>query len=202
MITHSLIIAVLESYTMVDRQVRLLAELLSEHWELILVDDGSVPEIPVPERRPANTTILRTAEKREPGEWTQKLQINKAVQVASGEYIVKNDIDHVFTPEAIAAAERFGGDMMLFHRTAGILREDLSIEPIRHSVRSPIDDIYVMRRQLFLELGGYPVTRHYGYAGKCFAEYSCRPEAQPPRDALIYVVPEPHAVYHGLERVR
>lgn len=202
MITHSLIIAVVESYTMVNRQVRLLAKLLPENWELILIDDGSVPEISIPEERPANTVIIRATEKRKPGEWTQKLQINKAVPLARGEYIVKNDIDHVLTVNAIVAADRFNGDMMLFHRRAGVLQDDLSIKSIHHRVQSPIDDIYVMRKQLFLDLGGYPVTRRYGNAGLCFKEYSGRDEARPSRDAVIYVVPESHATYHKLPRVR
>lgn len=203
MITHSLIIAVLESYTMVDRQIRLLTRLLPDTWELILVDDGSDPMIPFPSIHPQNFRLVRTFEVRRPGEWTQKRAINRCVASTLGEYIVKSDIDHVFTAEAIAAADRFRGDMMLFHRKAADLREDLRIEPIEHFLTSPIDDIYVMRRALFLELGGYPeyLERRYGGGGSPFWKYSRSPEAQPPHDALIYAVPDSHATYHGLKRI-
>jgi len=200
-ITHSLVIAVVESYGMVEKQCRLMAELLPEHWEMILVDDGSDPIIPFPAVRPQHFALFRTFEQRQQGEWTQKLAINKGVNSAHGEYIVKSDMDHVFTAGAIAAADRFRGDMMLFHRKAARLNEDLTIEALYHDVSSPVDDIYVMRKQLFVDRGGYPVTRQYGAAGKCFWDLSRRPEAQPPDDALIYVVPGEYATYHGLKRV-
>lgn len=200
MITHSFIVAVVESYAMVEKQVRLLTRLLPSNWELILVDDGTVPAIPMPSETPAHFQMLRTNEIRKPGEWTQHEAINKAVATARGTYIVKSDIDHVFTPEAVAAAERFTGDMMLFHRRAALLTDNLTIWPLEHEVHSPVDDIWIMRRDLFLELGGYPVTRRYGGAGKAFWEYSRKPEAQPSPDARIFVTPDTHEKYHGLER--
>lgn len=203
MITHSLIISVLESYAMAVRQVRWLAQLLPENWELIFNDDGSKPEIPFPDNWSRRFQFIRTDCGRKPGEWTQHEAINLMARVARGKYLVKSDIDHIFTPAAIAAADRFEGDMMLFDRRAGVLTEGLQIEPLDHEVSSPVDDIYVIRRDLFLSLGGYPepVTRRYGGAGKCFWGYSRKPEAQPPDGALIYVTPGTHEKYHSLERV-
>lgn len=217
MITHSFVMAVLESYTMAARQVRWLAKILPPNWELIFVDDGSVPEIPIPSGCPPMFTLLRTREVRQPGEWTQHEAINWGVETARGEYIVKSDVDHIFTPAAIAAADSFAGDMMLFERKAGLLApglpvtpldhpvhapvDELYVMPLDHPVHTPVDDIYVMRRSLFIDRGGYPVTRRYGGAGKAFWDFSRRPEAQPPAGALIYVAPDTHEQYHSLKRV-
>jgi len=109
-------------------------------------------------------------------------------------------VGEILTPGAIEAANRFTGDMMLFHRKAGLLKDDLTIEPLEHDVYSPVDDIYLMRRSLFLKDGGYPSTRKYGTAGKHFWRHSRRPEAQPPEGALIYVTPDTHETYHNLVR--
>jgi hypothetical protein len=202
-ISHSLIIAVLESYAMAAKQVRWLAKILPANWELILVDDGSEPPIMPPEDRPENFLLIRTGQVRKRGEWTQHLAINQAAPFARGRYIVKSDIDHVFTPAAIAAADAFAGDMMLFHRRAGLLTESFEFQVIDHAVISPADDIYAIRRDLFLSLGGYPeyLTRRYGGGGCFLWEYSKRPEAQPPEGALIYVTPDTHEQYHNLPRV-
>ncbi len=119
-----------------------------------------------------------------------------------GKYIVKGDIDHVFTNGAIDAADRFQGDMMLFHRRLGRFR-GCDIEEIDGSLTSPADDIWVMRKELFRELGGYPeyLTRRYGGGGCAFWEYSKRPEAQPPDGALIYAIPDTYEKYHNLPRI-
>lgn len=196
-VTHSLVIAVLDSHAMVAKQQRYLNRLLPENWELILVDDGSTPMLPFPEAR-------RYESHRQPGEWTQKAALNYAIGVwTRGDWIVKLDIDHILTAEAILAAEECVQEMMLFHRKAGRLTDDLAIEPLDIPVTSPVDDIWLMRKSLFLALGGYPepYTRRYGGAGKCFWEYSRRPESQPPDGALIYVTPAPLETYHNLPRV-
>jgi len=209
-ITHSFVVAVVESYTIAAKQIRWLAQILPNHWELIFVDDGSDPAIPIPEERPANFQLLRTGEVRQPGEWTQHLAINKGVALARGRYILKSDIDHVFTPEAIAAADRFEGDMMLFHRRVGVLTEDLRLEPFDWTLSSlVVDDIYLVRKELFVSLGGYPdrlenqdLTRHYGGGGCFLWAYSRKPEAAPPAGALIFAVPDTHERFHSLSRVR
>ncbi len=208
-ITHSFIVSVVESYAIAARQVRWLARILPENWELIFIDDGSMPPISLPFERPAHLRLLRTGEVRKPGEWTQHLAINKGVNRARGTYILKSDIDHVFTPEAITCADRFKGDMMLFNRKAGLLTDDFQIKPLPEFVHSPVDDIYLIRKELFLSLGGYPtklgnedLTRHYGGGGCFLWEYSRKAEAEPPPEALIYVVPDTHEKFHSLPRVK
>ncbi len=199
MITHSLIVAVLESYAMVDKQCELWARTIPDNWEVILVDDGSEPAIPYPETHPAHFQMLRINSNRKSGEWTQHEAINFGVRFTVGDYLVKSDIDHVFTPQAIEAANQFDGDMMLFERRAGIIDND-EIKAIDHPVYSPVDDIWCMKRSLFLERGGYPSTRKYGTAGKAFWDLSRKPEAQPMAGAVIFVTPDTHEKYHSLER--
>jgi len=203
LITHSLIISAVESYRMVEKQCRWLAEILPAHWEFILVDDGSDPEIPFPEVHPAAFTLFRTLEKRKPGEWTQKLAINKAVAIARGSFILKSDIDHVIPRSAIWAADGFDGDMMLFGRTAAAWNDDLTFTPLEDRLTSPIDDIFVIKKALFESLGGYPeyLLRRYGGGGSPFWAYSQKTSAQPPEGAVIIAIPEPHETYHQLPRI-
>ena len=210
MITHSFVMAVLESYSMAQKQIWLLSKLLPKNWEIIFVDDGSDPPIPVSEQEMMmheNFILVRSGEVRREGEWTQHLAINKAVEMARGRYIVKNDVDHVFTPGAVEAVEEFIGDMMLFRREAGRLNEDLTVTSLRdvHPVYSPIDDVYAVKKSIFQGLGGYPVeaTRKYGGMGRFLWGYSEKKEARSiPEKALIYVVPDTEERYHSLVRVR
>lgn len=151
-ITRSYITTVLESYEYAARQVRHLARILPDHWELLFVDDGSVPEIPVPEERPKNTTVIRTGDTRD---WSQDAARNLAARLARGEYILFADIDHTFTAAAIAVCDAFAGQALHFRRQMGGLDKDLRLraEPGFCFDRSPNN--YLIRRDLFLELGGY-----------------------------------------------
>lgn len=201
MITHSFVMAVLDSHRMFEKQARWLAGLLPDNWELIVVDDESTPPLELPDMRPKNTTLIRHLSNRQPGEWTQKEALNLGFSKSIGEYIVKSDIDHIFTAEAIAVADSFHRDMLLFERRAGRLYED-QIHPIEHSVTSPIDDVYVIRRSILQAIGGYPITRKYGDGGRALWGYSRRPEAQPQPGAPIYVCPPELETYHSVERIR
>jgi hypothetical protein len=193
---------VLESYRMAAKQIRWLAKVMPATWELIFIDDGSEPKIKIPVERPANSHFVWRQPNRLPGEWTQKEAFNYAADFASGEYLVKCDVDHILTPEAIEAVAEFDGDMMLFSREAGRLTEDLQIEPLDVPVYSRVDDIYVLRKSIFEAVGGYPphYERQYGQGGKQFWAYSQKPEADPRYGALIYVTPPEFENYHSLER--
>jgi hypothetical protein len=201
MITHSFVMAVLNSHGMFERQMRWLGRILPDTWEAIIVDDESTPQLALPPGLPRHVRLIRHVSNRQRGEWTQKEALNAGVRLAAGQYIVKSDVDHIFTPEAVAVADQFDGDMLLFERRAGHLSETLSIERLDHPVHSPVDDIYVLRRWIFDEHGGYPVTRQYGDTGKFLWSYSRRAEAQPRANAPIYVCPDTHEQYHDLERI-
>jgi hypothetical protein len=200
MITHSFVVACLESYRMAEKQIRHMARILPDTWEMVFVDDGSEPAIEIPSERPVNFIHARRSD-RQPGEWTQKVAINEGVALATGAYIVKNDIDHVFTREAIAAAEAFTGDMMLFHRQPGFLSDALEITPVEHSIyQTVVDDVFLMKRSIFMERGGYGNVRKYGDGGKIFWDMSRKPEANPQPGAEIYVTPPDLEQYHSVKR--
>jgi hypothetical protein len=203
-ITHSLMMAVVDSHAMVGKQSRWLAKILPPTWELILIDDDSAEPIGLPDQQPRETTLMPYRSNRKPGEWTQKEAINAGAELARGRYLVKSDIDHIFTPEALRAVERFGGDMLLFERHAGRLRDDLTVEPLKIHVSSPVDDVWAMRLDLFRSRGGYPqpYLRRYGAGGSCFWDLSRKPDAQPHPGAPIYVTPSDFESYHSLARVR
>lgn len=204
-VTRSFIISCVESYEMASRQIRWMARILPAHWEMMFLDDGSDPPISVPSERPANFRLIRTGEVRVVGEWTHALAMNNGIAEARGEYIVKDDVDHVFTQRAIEIANEFRGDAMLFRRSAGYLSEDLEMrlltwEEFPHHVYSTVDDIWICRRQLFLDIGGYPPFYHrlYGQFGSVLHPYTLADSQMPPPDARIYWVPEQFAKYHHI----
>ena len=203
MITHSMIIACLKSYEMAHRHIRWLAQVLPDNWELIFVDDGSEPPIEIPVARPKNFTLLRTYEKRALGEWTQKLAINRGVALARGEWLVKTDIDHVFTRRAVEIADAFRGDAQVFRRRLGYLSEALTLADVPgESLYSTVDDIWVCRISLFRELGGYAphALRRYGGGGNILHPWT-QDFSKVPSDALIYVVPDYLMRFHDLPRI-
>ena len=174
----SIIIAVLDSHEIVDRQCK--------YWnchgydpnyggevEFIIVDDGSDPSIfdTVTYRYPRVYTIT-TNDKRK---WTQGLARMKGIEACSGEYIFCTDIDHIISREAIEFALSFDGDKAVFQRRFAYLDEDgrlirdkekllawgLNPAAIRDTELSDgvHGNTWLMRTQVFRELGGYNMDR-------------------------------------------
>lgn len=202
MITHSYIVSCLESYEVAQDQIRWLAGILPDNWELIFVDDGSNPSIVIPELRPKNTTVIRTNDSRP---WTQDIARNRAARAACGNYLLMTDIDHVFTRESIWMLERFTGKMCHFPRRCGrfVDGKPQHVPSIKANRVPP--NIYLIRRDIFLALGGYDESlcgEKYHATDRVFlAKY----EATHGRigtleEAEIYVIPWQCATFHGLER--
>lgn len=136
----SIVIAVLQSYEVVRRQLLWFDKLLLRYpsWELVMVDDGSVPEIP-------NTStsdrvrFIRVPPHDEP--WTQPRARNiGAASCVNSDYVFFTDIDHVITEEAMDEADKFTGDKLHFLRKRGALN---------------IHGVEVLEREkLLLEYGG------------------------------------------------
>ncbi len=80
----SIIISVLESYEIVRRQCRHLASIMPEDCELILLDDGSDPPLPMPEQRPKRFSLVYT---RNLTPWTQPIARNFGARLSRGEYV-------------------------------------------------------------------------------------------------------------------
>lgn len=163
----SIVIAVLNSHEIVRRQVLHFEKMgVPAGVEIILVDDGSDPPIQAPFR------IHRTNDTRP---WTWALARNAGARIATGEYLLMTDIDYIIPRQAILDACSFTGDKMRFQRESGVLDENgeftqdldvlrsygLSEERIKTRGRKlpPHPNNFVMRRELFLDMGGYVEDR-------------------------------------------
>lgn len=125
----SVVIAVYNSHGAVKRQVKHFASMnLPDDVEFIFVDDGSNPPLNIADYQLKNLRIHATNDKRP---WTQGLARNAGAKLATGEYLLMTDIDHILSQEAIMDTYHFTGDKMIFPRYFGVLLEDgsLSQEP-------------------------------------------------------------------------
>ena len=125
----SIIIAFYNSHGAVGRQVKYFNAMhLPDDIEFILVDDGSNPPHQIEDYDLKNLKLHHTNDKRP---WTQGLARNAGAKLATGEYLLMTDIDHILSKEAILESYNFTGDKMIFPRYFGVLLEDgtLSQEP-------------------------------------------------------------------------
>jgi hypothetical protein len=138
--------------------------------EIIIVDDGSEP--PLKYKGSLPVTILATNDKRK---WTWALARNAGARSAKGEYLFMFDIDHIITKECIEMARTFGGYKIQFKREFGVLTKDGNLTqdletlvdygfPLerlktRGLTLSPLPNNFVMRKDIFWELGGYVEDR-------------------------------------------
>lgn len=168
----SIVIPCLNSHEVVRRQLLHFERIgLPEDTELIIVDDGSYPVILNTSSLPV--TIHRTNDTRP---WTWALARNAGARIASGEYLLMFDIDHILTRQALDFVRRFEGLKVQFKREFGVLTDEGHITQDRtilsfygllpgKSLRvGPLPNNFAMRRDLFWELGGYRedlVTKPY-----------------------------------------
>lgn len=222
----SIIFPIFNSHQVVFRQCLYFYSLhLPNDVEIIFMDDGSDPplkdSIRVPNIR--NFNIYPTGDKRA---WTQTAAKNLGVKIAEGEFVFITDIDHIITPEAIGAARNFDGDKMQFTREIGILnnrgrisqeKEDLfaygwngrGLKLHQHT------NTFVMRRQVFKDIGGYPPhlaeqqvhniyddNYLYGRYRRHAKTGHCKPAVWGPR-TLVFPNPQlgnPKLYFHDLDR--
>jgi Glycosyl transferase family 2 len=153
----SIIMAVLDSHEIFRRQMRRFDKIVPPDFEVIVLDDGS--DIPLQYNGPVRFPfkLVQTHDKRP---WTNDLARNRGAGLASGEYLLMVDVDHVLTPEIIDRVRRFRGDMLKFHRQIAELDEHGEVRSIRESLFSP-PNIFAIRRALFERIGGY----HRAYVG-------------------------------------
>lgn len=118
----SIIVAVLNSHTIVERQIRHFAKMpLPDEAELIIMDDGSEPPLRAPDCAPKNFAIHATHDTRL---WTQGLARMAGARLAQGEYLFFTDIDHIIPKDTIEACLAFTEDKMVFRREFALLSED------------------------------------------------------------------------------
>jgi glycosyltransferase involved in cell wall biosynthesis len=175
----SIIINIYNSHEIVRRQAKYFSSMnLPDDIEFIFVDDGSTPPLGGYDLK--NLTIHYTNDKRA---WTQGLARNTGAKIATGEYIMMTDIDHILSKEAIMESYNFTGDKMIFPRFIGILNDngeliqDIEVlkewgaitDTKRGLYASYHGNTFTMKKSTFELLGGYPedaCTRGYHAGSK------------------------------------
>jgi len=172
--TVTIIIAVLESYEVVRRQLLHFNHFLPKYpnFDFILVDDGSEPairrylDITALPKMDYSYSIFKTKDRRP---WTQPCARNLGAKFATGHYLLFTDIDHIFTENCIKDVSDFTGDKMHFARQWGALDENGNIDCNEKTLRtySPKLDLiksqfvgqhyntFAIRKSIFNEMGGY-----------------------------------------------
>lgn len=224
-ISHSLIIAVLQSYDVVLRQIRHYAKIFDtrQQWELVLIDDGSIPPIKIDESEICefNFQLHQTFDYRP---WTQPCARNFGSYAACGEFFLFTDVDHFFTAENIDEIYAYKGDRCFLKRRHGVLTErgdiidddqtllDYGCSPEHLRDIGQHANSFGIKKKLFERLGGYDskfcgkyggddtdFSTRYGalhYAGEC--------QRSATLDTVMYVYPDPAAdrrgVFHDLRK--
>jgi hypothetical protein len=160
----SFIVAVLDSYEVVRRQLLHLARILPADCELIVVDDGSEPALRAvwdALSLPLSFTLLATGDRRP---WTQPRARNLAAVRARADSLVFFEIDHILTTEVIQACLECQGDKLHWVRSPAILDADGRIvtDPAvlrDHGMTDRASTVhgnsFLIRTALFARLGGY-----------------------------------------------
>ena len=159
----SIVIPVLNSHEVLRRQLLHFSRLgLTSDTELIIVDDGSEPRLTNTSDLPVR--FLQTNDKRP---WTWALARNAGARVATGEYLLMFDLDHILPAESYDAVRAFRGVKMRFKRQFGVLDEHgritqdrdvlatYGLPRDRKLVLTPLPNNFVMRRDVYWEIGGY-----------------------------------------------
>jgi predicted glycosyltransferase involved in capsule biosynthesis len=215
----SLIVAVLESYEVVRRQLLHLGRVLTPECELILVDDGSTPSL----RQTCDSVpkdyafILHCTNDRRP--WTQPRARNIGATLAETPKLLFFDIDHILTEEVIALCLAYTGDKLHWVRHPGVLDEAGNILTDRatllaHGMTDQTSGVhansFLIRRELFERLGGYHERFCGRYGGDDIDfneryERLCRAGLARPAEVQGsgYYYPDPafdRALFHKLRR--
>jgi glycosyltransferase involved in cell wall biosynthesis len=177
----SVVMPFLNSDEIVRRTIKFWGRMdLPNDIEFIIVDDGSTPALTdssfglldlIADLK-LNLRIFETHEYRP---WTSSAARNRAAKIAKGRNLFLVDGDYIISREALERARKFNGDRLGCRREFGVLTEDgtftqdtdtlieWGIPPSRirkRKTRIPTHpNQFIMRRELFLAMGGYDEDR-------------------------------------------
>lgn len=181
----SLIVNVLESYEVVQRQLRHLQRILTPACELVLVDDGSEPTLQRTCDSVPKTFAFRLLCTHDQRPWTQPRARNLGARAARADTLLFFDIDHIITRDLLATCLEYQGDKLHWARTPAILDErgEIVTDPrvlteygLINAIPSVHVNSFLIRRGLFERLAGYD-ERFCGRYGGDDIDFNARYEA-------------------------
>jgi len=218
----SVVYTVLDSHEVFRRQLLWFDKIVPDDCEIIMVDDGSEPELKPTGTERYNLKMLYTHNKIP---WSIPSARNLGVRESSGKYVMIMAIDHILTRSAIEAIRRFDGDKMDFLRARAILDESGNLVTDRETLKEYVTkedeldkidvhyDTFAIRKSIYEELGGYD-EKYDGRYGGCDVDFSHRYGAlgregkvsRCVRGPLIYAFPNPaqdvKGLFHTLRKKR
>jgi hypothetical protein len=167
----SIVVAVLNSHEVVRRQLLHFQKMpVPMNVEVIYLDDNSDPPLVNP-----GLPWLRIIPTHDPRPWTWAVARNTGAKAARAPYLLMTDIDYILPQAALESALAFDGDYLGFRRELGVLLEDGTVTqdmptllaygllPERARDRGvllpPHPNNFVIRKDLFFAMGGYPEDR-------------------------------------------
>ncbi len=165
----TIVIAILNSHEIVRRQILHFEKMdLPDDVEIIFVDDGSSPPLAIPEDCKLKNFRIHATNDFRP--WTQPIARNTGVKLATGEFVICTDIDHIISKGLIEYVRVTAFDVIHFKRQVAILDErgnfTQDIETLktwgfpqerieRRGLRIvPHGNSYAMKRELYIKYGG------------------------------------------------
>lgn len=169
----SIVTAVLNSPEVVRRHALYYRNMpLPDDVEWIVVDDKSVPPLDIADYDLPRMTIV---EHTLPGMWTQPAARNFGAKHATGDYLLCTDIDHILTLDLINFARTTDFDFVKLRREVAVLDEhgrfiQTEAEVLRYGFEksrfdrggfhiTPHTNSFIIKRQLYLDLGGVSEKR-------------------------------------------
>lgn len=230
----TVIIPTLNSHEIVYRQFLMLQNIVKQvggdKLDIVIVDDGSVPSLQQSLRDRGvlfdqaepfeglvvwETGNIRILETNNFNNWTQGIAANLGVRFSNSEYVYPTAIDHFITLQNIEEVLEYSGDCLKFPRKYAVLLEDGTLSQDVEMLQAHgctnlnVDvawDIYSMKRDIFLEVGGYNEDMYGAYLAidmDFFYRYNQTGHTINIASNNIFVFPEPDKnvnIFHNLPR--